>query len=143
MAGDDKKTLGLQSDGSVVVDRDNDFAFQFLRSLNWNRPLEHPTSSATWMCPMQIEQTSMAFKHLNHELADGYIDPDNPCNKIVVPHLREEEKRSKKKKGAKNPDGEFSVIKQNVHEVGPSTQNPTAKTDASKFFASTILGEVK
>ena len=37
---DEQKKFGMTKDGSLVVDEENDYAIQFLKNIDWNRPLK-------------------------------------------------------------------------------------------------------
>ena len=116
MDGESKNTaLGLQPDGSVVVDRANDFAFTFLRSLDWNRPLRNTTSAPIWSDPSEW-QKSMSSRHIRYEMADNFINLDNPTSYGLIDDLRKLETRKKNKK-KKVDVAEFSLNQQQVREV--------------------------
>ena len=132
--------FGLQPDGSVLVDREKDYSFQFLKSLNWNRKLTRPTrytsftlfmfilyisitfrntscifiSSSNWMTMSDFEST-MTYKQLIHQTNPRFRDLENPANFGVISSIRTKGRSLKSKKSAEVK--EFSVINQHVEEA--------------------------
>ena len=104
-----------QSNGSFKTDREKDYAFEFLRNLNWNRPLKRTTSSKVWLSSEEWKR-SMAAKAMNYELSDTHIDLDNSTTYGLVPDLRSNESRNQKKKKKVVAD-DFTSITEHVREV--------------------------
>ena len=77
-----KKEYGLQNDGSLVVDEENDFCVQYLRNINWNaKPIERTTAAFPWITKDEFKN-SMTHKYLHYQTEDGYCNPNDPLGMI-------------------------------------------------------------
>jgi hypothetical protein len=111
-----EKKIGLQKDGSVVVDEKNDYCAAFLKTLDWKRPLRTTTSDIPWINEEDWKQ-SAAFRYMTYQQEEAYINPDNPIlNGENVRDLRKDENRTKSSKASKAAK-DFSVTHQAVTEM--------------------------
>ena len=118
----EKEIDGCKDD--PVVAPEDDYCLEFLRSLNWNRPIKRTTDMSPWIGKDEWSK-SLANKYMNYEMEKNYIDLDNPLfDGPMLDDLRKKESRKKsKKKDVTN--AEYSVIKEGVKEVDEVTD----KTD--------------
>ena len=77
-----KKEYGLQNDGSLVVDEENDYCVQYLRNINWNsKPIERTTAAFPWITKDEFKN-SMTHKYMHYQTEDGYCNPNDPLGMI-------------------------------------------------------------
>ena len=84
---DEQKKFGMTKDGSLVVDEENDYAIQFLKNIDWNRPLKKTTSSIPFISKEEFSNT-MAMKYMNYEFEALYVDDTNPLIGENIKDLR-------------------------------------------------------
>ena len=84
---DEQKKIGMTKDGSLVVDEENDYAIQFLKNIDWNRPLKKTTSSIPFISKEEFSNT-MAMKYMNYECEALYVDDTDPMIGENIKDLR-------------------------------------------------------
>ena len=84
---DEQKKFGMTKDGSLVVDEENDYAIQFLKNIDWNRPLKKTTSSIPFISKEEFSNT-MAMKYMNYECEALYVDDTDPMIGENIKDLR-------------------------------------------------------
>ena len=113
------------------VEPNNDFCMEYLKSLDWNRPIKRTTDMSPWIDKDEWK-LSLAHKYMNYEMEKNYIDLDNPLyDGPMLEDLRKKESRKKNKK-KDVPDAEYSVIKEGVVEV--DIQEPIVSSDSEDNF---------
>ena len=133
-----KKEYGLQNDGSLVVDEENDYCVQYLRNINWNsKPIERTTAAFPWITKDEFKN-SMTHKYMHYQTEDGYCNPNDPlATGENVKNLRADENRERSRAASrKNKTGfdDFNQLHQEVREVKEAGANDDEEEDDDDFL---------